>query len=116
MDNQSVSDHDFITESERGLNHSLRRRKPSLVPVDLRIQCRQRIDAEHLAQLEQIREHVGDLVRDAVRLVMQELIETEAAEQIGAARYERINTPVTERNGSRPRLMATAPATTESPR
>ena len=30
-----------------------------------------------------------DLVRDAVRLVMQELIETEAAERIGAARYER---------------------------
>jgi len=48
-----------------------------------------------------------DLVRDAVRMVMQELIETEATEQIGAARYERINTRVTERNGSRPRLVAT---------
>ncbi len=54
--------------------------------------------------------HAGegaDLVRDAVRMVMQELIETEATEQIGAARYERINTRVTERNGSRPRLVAT---------
>jgi transposase-like protein len=48
-----------------------------------------------------------DLVRDAVRLVMQELIETEATEQIGAGRYERVHSRVTERNGSRPRLVAT---------
>jgi transposase-like protein len=48
-----------------------------------------------------------DLVRDAVRLVMQELIETEATEQIGAARYERTDSRVTDRNGSRPRLVAT---------
>lgn len=48
-----------------------------------------------------------DLVRDAVRLVMQELIEVEAAEQIGAARYERTDTRTTERNGNRPRLLAT---------
>ena len=37
------------------------------VPVDLRGQRRQRIDAQHLAELEQIREHIGDLVRDPVR-------------------------------------------------
>jgi len=48
-----------------------------------------------------------DLVRDAVRLVMQELIEVEATEQIGAARYERTDTRTTDRNGSRPRLLAT---------
>ena len=48
-----------------------------------------------------------DLIRDAVRLVLQELIEIEATEQIGAARYERTDTRVTERNGSRPRLLAT---------
>lgn len=48
-----------------------------------------------------------DLVRDAVRLVMQELIEVEAAEQIGAQRYERTDTRTTERNGNRPRLLAT---------
>ena len=48
-----------------------------------------------------------DLIRDAVQLVLQELIETEATEQIGAARYERSDTRVTERNGSRPRLLAT---------
>jgi transposase-like protein len=48
-----------------------------------------------------------DLVRDAVRLVMQELIEIEATERIGADRYERNETRVTERNGSRQRLLAT---------
>src|SRR5262245_43751653 len=48
-----------------------------------------------------------DLVRDAVRLVMQELIEVEAAEQIGAGRYERVESRVTERNGARPRLLTT---------
>lgn len=48
-----------------------------------------------------------DLVRDAVRLVMQELIEVEATERIGADRYERSETRITERNGSRPRLLAT---------
>jgi transposase-like protein len=48
-----------------------------------------------------------DLVRDAVRLVMQELIEVEASERIGADRYERSDTRTTERNGSRSRLLAT---------
>ena len=48
-----------------------------------------------------------DLVRDAVRLVMQELIEVDATERIGADRYERTDTRITDRNGSRPRLVAT---------
>jgi hypothetical protein len=48
-----------------------------------------------------------DLVRESVRLVLQELIETEASERIGAERYERAETRVTDRNGSRPRLLAT---------
>jgi putative transposase len=48
-----------------------------------------------------------DLLRDAVHLVLQELIEVEAAEVIGADRYQRTDTRVTERNGSRPRLLAT---------
>jgi putative transposase len=34
-----------------------------------------------------------DLIRDSVRLVMQDLIEVDAAEQIGAARYERSDAP-----------------------
>ena len=48
-----------------------------------------------------------DLVRESVRIVMQELIEAEATEQIGAARYERTEDRVAERNGSRPKLLAT---------
>src|SRR3954453_1256918 len=48
-----------------------------------------------------------DLVRESVRMVMQELIETEASELIGAGRYERTDARVTDRNGSRPRLLAT---------
>ena len=48
-----------------------------------------------------------DLIRESVRLVMQELIETEASERIGAGRYERSESRVTDRNGSRPRLIAT---------
>ena len=37
-----------------------------------------------------------DLIREAVQLVLQELIEVEATEHIGAARYERADTRVTE--------------------
>jgi putative transposase len=48
-----------------------------------------------------------DLIRESVRLVMQELIEAEATELIGAERYQRTEDRVTERNGSRPRLLAT---------
>ena len=47
-----------------------------------------------------------DLIRDAVRLVMQELIEVEAADVIGAGRYERSEGRVNERNGHRPRRLA----------
>ena len=47
------------------------------------------------------------LIREAVELVLQELIEAEAAEAIGAGRYERSDTRVTERNGRRSRLLAT---------
>ncbi len=48
-----------------------------------------------------------DLIRESVRLVLQELIETELTETIGADRYERAETRTGERNGSRPRLLAT---------
>src|SRR6476660_7473236 len=48
-----------------------------------------------------------DLIRDAVTMVLQEMIEVEATEQIGAGRYERTDSRTTERNGSRPRLLAT---------
>jgi putative transposase len=39
--------------------------------------------------------------------VLQELIELEATEKIGAAKYERSDTRTTERNGGRPRLFST---------
>lgn len=48
-----------------------------------------------------------DLIRESVRLVLQDLIEAEVTEQIGAARYERTDGRTTERNGHRPRLLAT---------
>ena len=48
-----------------------------------------------------------DLIRESVRTVLQELIEVEATEVIGAGRYERTATRVTDRNGSRPRLLTT---------
>ena len=47
------------------------------------------------------------LIREAVELVLQELIEAEATEAIGAGRYERSDVRVTERNGHRSRLLAT---------
>src|SRR4051812_46343571 len=48
-----------------------------------------------------------DLIRESVRTVLQELIEVEATEVIGAGRYERTATRVTDRNGARPRLLTT---------
>ena len=48
-----------------------------------------------------------NLIRDAVQLVLQEMIETEALEHIGADRYERSEDRLTELNGHRPRLFAT---------
>jgi putative transposase len=48
-----------------------------------------------------------DLVRESVRMVMQDLIEAEATERIGAAKYERTGSRTTERNGARDRLLAT---------
>ena len=48
-----------------------------------------------------------DLIRESVRTVLQELIEAEATEVIGAGRYQRTDTRVTDRNGSRPRLLRT---------
>jgi len=49
----------------------------------------------------------GELIRDAVRFVFQELIEAEATEAIGAGRYERSEHRTNDRNGHRPRLLAT---------
>ncbi len=48
-----------------------------------------------------------DLIRESVRMVLQDLIETEAAEVIGAGRYERTASRTTERNGHRDRRLST---------
>jgi putative transposase len=48
-----------------------------------------------------------DVLREAMTLVLQELIELEAAQAIGAGRYERTDGRTTHRNGSRTRLLST---------
>ena len=48
-----------------------------------------------------------DMIRESVRTVLQELVEFEAAGVIGADRYERTEDRVTERNGTRPKLLTT---------
>ena len=49
----------------------------------------------------------GDLIRQLAEWAMQQLIEAQAAEVIGAGPYERIETRITERNGHRDRLLST---------
>jgi len=48
-----------------------------------------------------------DVMREAMTLVLQDLIEAEAAQAIGAGRYERTDERTTHRNGSRTRLLST---------
>jgi transposase-like protein len=48
-----------------------------------------------------------DVVREGLALVLQALIESEAAEVIGAGRYERSAARTTHRNGNRARLLST---------
>jgi putative transposase len=48
-----------------------------------------------------------DVLREAMQLVLQALIEAEADQAIGAARYERTETRTTHRNGGRGRLVST---------
>lgn len=47
------------------------------------------------------------VLRDAMAVVLQGLIELDASQAIGAARYERTAARLTHRNGSRPRRLAT---------
>jgi putative transposase len=48
-----------------------------------------------------------DPIRELARWAIQQFIEAEAAEAIGAGRYERSETRVTERNGHRHRVLST---------
>jgi len=48
-----------------------------------------------------------DVIREGLAVVLQALIEAEAAQQIGADRYERSASRTTYRNGTRARLLST---------
>jgi putative transposase len=48
-----------------------------------------------------------DLIRDSVEMVLQALIDAEATAFIGAEPHERTDTRTNQRNGTRPRLLAT---------
>jgi transposase-like protein len=48
-----------------------------------------------------------DKIRSSLEWVLQQLIEAEATAFIGAARHERTDTRIAQRNGHRPRLLAT---------
>jgi putative transposase len=48
-----------------------------------------------------------DLIRESVEMVLQALIDAEATTIIGAAPHERTETRTNQRNGTRPRLLAT---------
>lgn len=54
-----------------------------------------------------------DLVRESVRIVLQELVDAEAIAVIGADRYERTPERTNERNGTRPREVMTKGGTVE---
>ena len=50
----------------------------------------------------------ADVMRDAMALVLQQLIELEADQAIGAGRYERTDARTTYRHGSRGRRIGTS--------
>src|SRR3954466_16280571 len=54
-----------------------------------------------------LREEHGDVIRESVRAVAQELMEAEVSELIGAAHGERTEDRATHRNGYRPRRWDT---------
>ena len=99
------------TQVEAGLTHRCRlggppnatSKSPVLVPSAMAL------DKSALSELLDALRAGGDLevVREALGLVLQALIEAEAAQQIGAGRYERSATRTTHRNGSRTRLLST---------
>lgn len=71
---------------------------------------------ETMTLLESLRkgeEPAGDFLREAVRWLLQELMEAEVGAQIGAARYERSPERTAQRNGYRPRPWDTRLGTLE---
>lgn len=67
------------------------------------------LDKDALSELLEALRAGGDLdvLRTGMQLVLQSLIDLEAAEAIGAGRYERSAERVTHRNGARERLLST---------
>jgi hypothetical protein len=49
-----------------------------------------------------------DTIRTSLEWILQQLIEAEATVVIGAGAHERTDSPTTQRNGHRPRLLSTA--------
>ena len=71
---------------------------------------------DKMALLESLRkgeEPAGDFLREAVRWLLQELMEAEVGAQIGAERYERSPERTAQRNGYRPRPWDTRLGTLE---
>jgi transposase-like protein len=56
-------------------------------------------------------DRVRDLFRQLMQRALQELIDTELTEAIGAAPHERTETRENRRNGSRNRMLSTRPET-----
>ena len=50
---------------------------------------------------------MNEKIRSSLEWVLQALFDTEATSEIGAARYERAESRVAQRNGYRPRLFST---------
>ena len=48
-----------------------------------------------------------DLIRSSVEMVLQALIDAEATDAVGAGRHERTESRTYQRNGTRPKLLAT---------
>ena len=48
-----------------------------------------------------------DLVRELAQWALQQLIDAEASETIGAGRYERTDSRLTQRNGTRAKVLST---------
>src|SRR4051812_2870696 len=67
---------------------------------------RDRMTIEEVVR-EVLREEHGDVIRESVRAVAQELMEAEVSELIGAAHGERTEDRATHRNGYRPRRWDT---------
>jgi transposase-like protein len=82
---------------------ALRRKRRRQWPA---VAGRDRITIEQVVR-QVLREEHGDVIRESVRAVAQELMEANVAELIGAEHGERTEDRATHRNGYRPRRWDT---------